>query len=33
MDAIFASGLHEWIGEFLAESNALAATVMEQYQF
>lgn len=33
MDAIFASGLHEWIGEFLAETTALAGTVMEQYQF
>lgn len=33
MDEIFASGLHEYIGQFLADSNALAATVMEQYQF
>lgn len=33
MDAIFAGGLHEYIAEFLSETNALAATVMEQYQF
>ncbi|QHL91522.1 hypothetical protein GVO57_12815 [Sphingomonas changnyeongensis] len=33
MDAIFRAGLHEYITAFLAENNALAAMVMEQYQF
>lgn len=33
MDDIFASGLHEYIADFLKETNSLAATIMEQYQF
>lgn len=33
MDAIFAAGLHEYIGDFLTENSRLAASVMSQYQF
>lgn len=33
MDAIFAAGLHEFIGEFLADSHRLTGAVMEQYLF
>ncbi|MBA2920444.1 hypothetical protein GON01_01915 [Sphingomonas sp. MAH-20] len=31
MATIFASGLHEFIGEFLAENNALGHAIQEQY--
>ena len=33
MATIFASGLHEFIGEFLAENNALGHAIQEQYLF
>ena len=31
MEDIFQSGLHEYIQRFLADNNALAAAVHEQY--
>jgi uncharacterized alpha-E superfamily protein len=31
IDAIYAAGLHEFIEQFLADNNALGATVAEQY--
>jgi uncharacterized alpha-E superfamily protein len=33
MAMIFASGLHEFIGEFIAENNALGHAIQEQYLF
>jgi uncharacterized alpha-E superfamily protein len=31
MDDIFQSGLHEFIGKFLAENNRLGGAITEQY--
>jgi uncharacterized alpha-E superfamily protein len=31
MDEIFQRGLHEFIGEFIADNNQLGAAVSEQY--
>jgi hypothetical protein len=31
MDGIFQSGLHEFIGEFIADNNRLGHAVAEQY--
>ncbi|THD80572.1 MAG: alpha-E domain-containing protein [Phenylobacterium sp.] len=33
IDAVFASGLHEFIGRFLADNNRLGAAVAEQFLF
>jgi uncharacterized alpha-E superfamily protein len=33
MNAIFASGLHEFIGDFIAENNRLGLAIQEQYLF
>lgn len=33
MDAIFAAGLHEFIGEFLTANNQLGGAIMDQYLF
>jgi len=31
MDGIFQRGLHEFIGEFIAENNRLGSTISEQF--
>jgi uncharacterized alpha-E superfamily protein len=31
MDDIFQSGLHEFIGNFIADNNRLGAAITEQY--
>jgi uncharacterized alpha-E superfamily protein len=31
MDEIFQTGLHEFIGEFIADNNRLGAAIADQY--
>jgi uncharacterized alpha-E superfamily protein len=31
MDDVFQQGLHEFIGEFVADNNRLGATISQQY--